>query len=266
MKKNFVIVILLLALIVSLGFIAYQNGLKDYLIDKGYIEENKKDTKKEEKKDKKETDNQEEEYLETVDSTVLDSIDKIDSAINNYCGTYKTYFTTNKVEAKDISNQLAYETVMTKLIKTNNAPISKENMEQAIKETFGKDYKFEHKTYSSCPAYTYNEQDEVYEYQGAECGGTCSLSYLSKVVKATKTNDKLEIYIRIVFTNQSLTLNDRYAFCKNADLTEIVGYATSTELTSDLTKDRLISQGSLYKLTFNKEDDNYVFASSELQQ
>ena len=37
-------------------------------------------------------------------------------------------------------------------------------------------------------------------------------------------------------------------------------------LTDTAQTDRLISKGSLYKITFTNEEDNYVFTSSELQK
>lgn len=261
MKKNIVIFLLFVAVFALAGYIAYDNGLFDSFIKK------EETVKKEEKDNKeKETITNSGELLEITDERVLDAVDKIDSAINNYCGTYQTYLTDSKTTTKDINNQFAYETVMTKLIKTNNAPISKEEMDKQIDITFGKDYKFEHKTYESCPSYTYNEQTGVYTYVGANCGGTCGPNKLSKVVKALLNENKLEVYVRIVYSNPSLTVNGRIAFCKNSDLTDIVGYIMEDNLTDTAQTDRLISKGSLYKITFTNEDDNYVFTSSELQK
>lgn len=263
MKKNIVIFLLFVAVFSLLGYIAYDNGLFDSFIK---TEEKETTDKKEKEETKKETTNTNEgEVIEVTDERVLDAIDKIDSAINNYCGTYQTYLTEEKTTTKDINNQFAYETVMTKLIKTNNAPITKEEMDNAIDETFGKDYEFEHKTYSSCPQYDYNEQTENYTYVGSGCGGTCATNKLSKVAKAMLNGNKLEIYIRIVYSNPSLTVNGRIAFCKNSDLTDIVGYIMSDNLNDESQTNRLISKGSLYKLRFTNEDDNYVFTSSELQ-
>ena len=147
MKKNIVIFLLFVAVFALAGYIAYDNGLLDSFIKK------EETVKKEEKnKKEKETITNSGELLEITDERVLDAVDKIDSAINNYCGTYQTYLTDSKTTTKDINNQFAYETVMTKLIKTNNATISKEEMDKQIDITFVKDYKFEHKTYESCPS------------------------------------------------------------------------------------------------------------------
>lgn len=253
MKKNVIIAILLIALLGSVGYTIYDKVLK---------KENTPEKELQQEKTTKET----EEYLEITDQLVLDTIDKIDSALGYYCGTEKEYMKNEKVTAKDITNELAYATVMTRLMTDTNSPIPASQLDKAIDETFGKDYQFEHKTYMTCPAYAYDAASGYYNFAEAECGGTCGPSNQKEIVKVRKTDKTLEIYERIVFANIEMSEGDKVAYCKDVNLQQVVGYLSSTDIQYNKEEvQKVISKGSLYKLTFNLEDGNYVFASSELQ-
>ena len=159
MKKNIIIVILIIALLGSVGYTVYDKVLKE-------------DTTAEKEPSQEETTKETEEYLETTDQLVLDTMDKLDSALDYYCGTEKEYMNTEKVTVQDITNEFAYATVMTKLITDTNSPVPASQLYKAIDETFGKDYQFEQKTYSSCPGYTYDAESGYYNFAGDECEGT----------------------------------------------------------------------------------------------
>lgn len=254
MKKNIVIAILIIALVGVVGYIGY---------DKFFL--SKKSVKIDEKQEEQ-IEEQKEEVLETTDETVLTAIDKIDSAWGYYCGTDSVYMTTKKVTAADISNDFAYVTVMNKLATDTNSPVQASILDQAIDETFGKNYQFQHQTYRSCPMYSYDEASGYYNFTGAECGGTCGPTNIKRIVKAIKKEQILEIYIRIIFSNPEIAEGDRYSYCKDSNLEQIVGYLSYEDriYNEDQVTD-LVSKGSLYKFTFKLEDGNYVFASSELQ-
>lgn len=254
MKKNIIIAVLLIALLGSVGYTVYDEVLK---------EENTTEKENQQEENVVEV---KEEYLETTDQLVLDAMDKINSALGYHCGTEKEYMKNTKVTVQNITNELAYATVMTKLITDTNTPISKAQVDKTIAETFGKNYQFEHKTYRSCPTYTYDATTGYYNFAGAECGGTCGPSTEKKIVKARKKDKTLEIYERIIFANTDMTEKDKIAYCKDVDLQQVVGYLSSSDIQYNQEEvQRIVSKGSLYKITFNLEDGTYVFASSELQ-
>lgn len=253
MKKNIIIVILIIALLGSVGYTVYDKVLKE-------------GSAAEKEPSQEETTKETEEYLETTDQLVLDTMDKIDSALDYYCGTEKEYMKTEKVTVQDITNEFAYATVMTKLMTDTNSPVPASQLDKAIDETFGKDYQFEHKTYRSCPGYTYDAESGYYNFAGAECGGTCGPSNEKEIVKVRKTDKTLEIYERIVFANTDMSEGDKVAYCKDVNLEQVVGYLSSSDIQYNKEEvQKIVSKGSLYKFTFNLEDGTYVFVSSELQ-
>lgn len=254
MKKNIVIAILIIALVGVVGYIGYD---KFYLVEKSV----KTDEKQEEQ-----TEDSKEEVLETTDKTVLTAINKIDSAWGYYCGTDSVYMTTKKVTTADISNDFAYVTVMNKLATDTNSPVPASRLDKAIDETFGKDYQFKHQTYRSCPLYSYDETTGYYNFTGSECGGTCGPTNIKRIVKAIKKDQTLEIYIRVIFSNPEIAEGDRYSYCKDSNLEQIVGYLSYEDrIYNEEQVTDLVSKGSLYKFTFKLENGNYVFYSSELQ-
>lgn len=251
MKKNIVIVILLIALIGMGGYIYY---------NKFFINEKQPVIKNNEEKPKQEV-------LEVTDPLVVGAIDKIDDSLNYQCGTESIYMTDKKVTIKDINNELAYATVMMKLAFNDLASISATQLDQAIAETFGKDYVFEHKTYGGCPLYEYDAASGNYNLSQKICGSTCGPTNETKIVKAIKSTDTLEIYERIIYVDTGAAQGDALAYCKDATRQQIVGYLTSNDrMYNNKKKEELIAKGSLYKLTFKLEDNNYIFVSSEKEQ
>lgn len=254
MKKNIVIAILIIALVGAVGYIGY---------DKVWSEKNPKQTNEKQKEIETEP---KEEVLETTDQVVLNAMNKINSAWGYYCGTDSVYMTTKKVTAADISNDFAYVTVMNKLATDTNSPVPASRLDQAIDETFGKDYQFEHKNYSSCPMYSYDAATGNYNFVGSACGGTCGPTNIKEIVKAIKKDQTLEIYIRVIFSNPEIAEGERYSYCKDSNLEQIVGYLSYEDrIYNEEQVTDLVSKGSLYKFTFKLEDGNYVFYSSELQ-
>ena len=99
------------------------------------------------------------------------------------------------------------------------------------------------------------------------CGGTCGPRDYVKIVKATKTDSKIELNIRVLFRG-----DEEF---KNAGGYSYPKYYKDSKKTIevDLTRDyenipletsENYQKGSLYKMIFTNEDGNYVFTSSEL--
>lgn len=136
---------------------------------------------------------------------------------------------------------------------------TEDQLNEKIKEIFGKNYKFEHKNYPSCPAWNYNAINKTYEYSGDGCGGSCGQISLRQVVKAIKTDNTIETYVRVLFVNVDKYYKDYNKTIEVTDL-EKAGDGTVKESANNLAK------GSLYKVIFTNEDGHYVFTSSELAE
>lgn len=209
------------------------------------------------------------EFLDVTDPLVQETADKIDHAFNSYCGVWD-YFTDGIFTAKDFNDDLVFEIGMYEAYKGGNkqfkegTEITKNDLYSALRRVFGMDFadKFDgYKDYNKCPGYKYDSSKEVFTQQPSACGGTCGPHHQKKIVKAVKSNDSLIIYERVVFINTAGSGIRYYEAIKQGD--EITD---KLELDNDgifVQTDSNYNYGSLYKLTFTKEDGNYVFSSSE---
>lgn len=268
-KKNtgttFLIVLLVLALIGTSGYIVY-----DKFIAKEEKQESQVTKKDDEDEDK---DKSEIKVLEVTDSEVQDVFKKISNGLSTYCGV-DDYYKNVKVTSNDITNDLAFNIAVLQIYNDKVAQGIKNpfsavgdaftatEVETKIASTFGKDYKFTHKTYELCPTFSYDVANNKYVILAMPgCGGTCGPSNLKRVVKAIKSDKTMELYVKVLFFG-GVSEVDYY---KDFNKTQKVGGLEidwNTKLPTN--SDANIAKGSLYKLVFEKEDNAYVFASSEL--
>lgn len=266
-KKNtgvtFLIVLLVLALIGTSGYICY-----DKFIARKSNQENQ--TAKEEIEDE---DKSGITVLEVTNSEVLDVFKKISHGLSIYCGV-NDYYKNVRVTSSDITNDLAFNIAVLqiyndKLAQGIERPFSTvgdaftaQEVETKIAHTFGKNYKFTHKTFELCPTFTYDAANNKYVIPTMPgCGGICGPTDLKKVVKAIKSDHTMELYVRVLFAGGA-SETDYY---KDFNKTQKVGGLEtnwSTQFPTD--SDANVAKGSLYKLIFEKEDSSYVFVSSEL--
>lgn len=204
------------------------------------------------------------EILEVVDEEVLDLFDTISYAVSYHCGV-NIYYTNDRVTAKDIDNKLAFNMALKAMIDDgenfidNPTNIKEEEMDKKIDSILGKDYEYIHGSYSVCPSYPYNEELKEYEFKGAECGGTCGPGIMKKIVKAVRLGDNLDIYVRVLFDEYENELKYYSDFDREKIVDIRKDYYGSYEF-----EDEDYYKGSLYKIRFEKEDDNMIFVSSEL--
>ena len=243
------------------------------LVDKDLIKLGKKEVNTEEKLEKSNKEKTGEiEVLEVIDPTVQSLYNNISRGLGYFCGV-DAYYTDSKVTNSSISNQLAFSIALIQLgnsgieIVNEGVTFTKEQINAEIYKIFGKNYRFKHQTRGSCPVYTYDESTGVYTIEPSACGGTCGAIDLKKIVKAVKIDETVEIYVRILFVGEE-TSNDSangtyYSYYKDYNKTQVLTLDRDYD-NMVLQSDENFAKGSLYKLKFAKEDNNYVFVESSL--
>lgn len=268
-KKNkgliMLVVILVLALIMTTGYIVY-----DKFIAGGEVEEKNDDNKVNTIKE----DISEQLVDVDVNSTeIQDLFSNISHGLNSYCGI-NYYYQDKKIFAGDLSNDLVFDIVLLQLYNDRKAqgelyPFSQigdgftvNELDEKITSTFGKNYSFTHRTINSCPVFEYDSVNQKYVINSSPgCGGTCGAMNLKKVVRALKNDQTIELYVRVLFAG-GVDTTDYY---KDYNKTQKVeGLEMDSNNFFPIESDSNVAKGSLYKLTFENEDGNYVFVSSEL--
>ena len=268
-KKNkgliMLVVILVLVLIMTTGYIVY-----DKFIAGGEVEEKNDDNKVNTIKE----DISEQLVDVDVNSTeIQDLFSNISHGLNSYCGI-NYYYQDKKIFAGDLSNDLVFDIVLSQLYNDRKAqgelyPFSQigygftvNELDEKITSTFGKNYSFTHRTINSCPVFEYDSVNQKYVINSSlGCGGTCGAMNLKKVVRALKNDQTIELYVRVLFAG-GVDTTDYY---KDYNKTQKVeGLEMDSNNFFPIESDNNVAKGSLYKLTFENEDGNYVFVSSEL--
>ncbi len=268
-KKNkgliMLVVILVLALIMTTGYIVY-----DKFIAGGEVEEKNDDNKVNTIKE----DISEQLVDVDVNSTeIQDLFSNISHGLNSYCGI-NYYYQDKKIFAGDLSNDLVFDIILSQLYNDRKAqgelyPFSQigdgftvNELDEKITSTFGKNYSFTHRTINSCPVFEYDSVNQKYVINSSPgCGGTCGAMNLKKVVRALKNDQTIELYVRVLFAG-GVDTTDYY---KDYNKTQKVeGLEMDSNNFFPIESDNNVAKGSLYKLTFENEDGNYVFVSSEL--
>ena len=259
------VVILVLALIMTTGYIVY-----DKFIAGGEVEEKNDDNKVNTIKE----DISEQLVDVDVNSTeIQDLFSNISHGLNSYCGI-NYYYQDKKIFAGDLSNDLVFDIVLSQLYNDRKAqgelyPFSQigdgftvNELDEKITSTFGKNYSFTHRTINSCPVFEYDSVNQKYVINSSPgCGGTCGAMNLKKVVRALKNDQTIELYVRVLFAG-GVDTTDYY---KDYNKTQKVeGLEMDSNNFFPIESDNNVAKGSLYKLTFENEDGNYVFVSSEL--
>lgn len=268
-KKNkgliMLVVILVLALIMTTGYIVY-----DKFIAGGEVEDKNDDNKVNTIKE----DISEQLVDVDVNSTeIQDLFSNISHGLNSYCGI-NYYYQDKKIFAGDLSNDLVFDIILSQLYNDRKAqgelyPFSQigdgftvNELDEKITSTFGKNYSFTHRTINSCPVFEYDSVNQKYVINSSPgCGGTCGAMNLKKVVRALKNDQTIELYVRVLFAG-GVDTTDYY---KDYNKTQKVeGLEMDSNNFFPIESDNNVAKGSLYKLTFENEDGNYVFVSSEL--
>lgn len=176
------------------------------------------------------------------------------------CGSIETFAKDKIVTANDINNLYAANTV------TYNEPyneedrpdtISLKDFTKEVKKYYGENYEFNAETLvdvKGLAGYIYN--DGVFKKRSNNWGGTCGFASSYRYNDVKKVNDKLEIYVYVVFSGKTSDGLD--------DGTYYADYNRTNKIEKfDLFNDEDYKKGTLYKFTFKLENNNYIFVSSE---
>ena len=225
------------------------------------------------KVDEKETDEEvadetDEEVGELVDisasevEAIFNNLDTLGTTVNtNRCGVMTfDYYKDHKITVNDISNDTVSYVVLRQLknsgIEFNeNVTFTKAQVRDIIIKTFGKNYTYEYKSIDYCPGITYDPSTELYKIGVPACGGACIQGDIKKMESYEAKGKKLEIMVRVLFSSKN---PEDFKFFSDYSKTKVADIDMS-----NLESDSNFAKGSLYKLTFTKEDGNYVFVSSE---
>lgn len=244
-----VIILLMLVIIALVGYIAY---------DKGYIFNKKEVTTKEAVKNNKA------EKKEKV-ITSLEVTDPIVQQLYSNVGLdiaclKSAYFKDKKVVASDIDKDYATRVLFNKL-GYSVSTFTKSQVDDIFNSIYGKNYKFVHGNMNGCPTVTYDSNSEIYTVVSAGCGWTCGPSDLKKIVKAERTSNEVSIYFRVLFLGDNASNN--YDYYKDYNKTQKLDLKTDEAgVPEDI--DSNYAKGSLYKMIFVKDNNNYVFRESNL--
>lgn len=179
------------------------------------------------------------------------------------------------VEVNDLSTEYKNRLAYFKLLhdKSYNDDILKSSdLEEYYYKLFGKNEKYIPKSFEH---YSYDEKEDVY-YADENVGDLSWYRYANKFYKALKNGNKIELYEYVVVYNENIdfdsdihkvgvfsNINDADNYknvLKEFDYEELDNEVAINDI-ENMNKYRYITNH--YKLTFEKEDGNYVFKQIE---
>jgi hypothetical protein len=256
---------LVIVLILALGYIAYDKGLIFGNSSTNTTDVSDKDNNAGNKKDEEENENKD--YitkLEVNDNTVVDLFNKMNSVAGHYCGVSE-YYTDSKVTAASLGNEFVYELAVSNVEKMyGKVDITEAQFDNVVSSILGSNYKYNHIAYANkCTRYVYNPNTKVYVYQtNLECGGSCGIHDLRKVVGAYKDDKTLTIEIGVLFATDNG--NNTYSFYKDYKKTQVVtDYEKENGVEYAKETIENAKKGTIYNMVFTLENGNYVYSYTE---
>lgn len=274
MKKNVGFIVLFLVIGLLLGCCG------------GYFYANSNQGVKE--KEKKEVKESKVEVLD-LSSKEIDVMNKL-SIFGCNVLPYDYFLKKDKVSVNDISNKDAINFISSdnfsenKEIKKDESgaeyvEVDEDVILEKIQKRFGKNYKFEHKTYDdSLILLEYNKEKKQYKVTlpGFHCTGPTSTT-IDRITKAYKVDNKLVITYRILFGESVMNPTGEYyakyykdynnkELIPQKDLQYVPNHYEPSLYVADSDYLKNYSYGSEYEFTFEKQGNEYVFVSSELKK
>ena len=249
--RNFVLFVVACILIVCIGFGGFFLGM-NYEDGEFFSKEDKSEEKTKKKKETKI------ENLNVTDSIVQTVFNRIN--LNDKCDS-KIFISNKKITPTDVEDKSIASAVFAYFSRQNpNSNLAesytRDQVNDASKVLFGKSFSYPHGDVNLCPHYTFDAENGIYKQEGAGCGGTCSpFTIKTRIVRAQKVDDTLEIYVRALFPKDGKYYSD---YDKTNELSLVVNYEGVP-----YDSDENYAKGDLYKFIFELEDDNYYFVSSE---
>ncbi len=257
-----IIFILSIALILSLGYIAY---------DKGFIFNDGNKTDNSLKENGKEEETEEKDFitrLEVNDSLVVSLFNKLNMAVDHYCGVDE-YYTNSKVSVFGLGNEFVFDVAVFSVENMyGKVDITEEQFNNVVSSIFGSGYKYQHVQYSNkCAPYLYSSNIKAYKYQDSTaCGGSCGPYNIKQILGAYKYDDKLVIEVGVLFADVEYVNNETVGFNYYKDYNRtVVVNDYDKDSVSGFAIDNVLNakKGTLYNMVFNLENDNYVYSYTE---
>lgn len=279
-KKNFVIGILIVLLLCSVGLIVYL-----------YIDKSNSVVNDENVEQKEEVVENKIEELDVNDELVQNLYKKIDVFTTNMYKDYFGYIFKDRLIYSDIPNDVKLYVAMQNLLNSMNEDYSElENagineyyidslmIEKNVRDVFG-NVDFEHESFGgmcstakNMKGYTYDKNKLRY-YVNFNCGCSFSCPFIkTKLIKSIKNNNDIELYQLMFYRENGTENNEPYDYIyKNIDSEKVDsiklefdpdrGFALDYDKIFEQYKDKL----DTYKYTFkyNEEDNKYYFYSVE---
>lgn len=258
---------LVIVLILAFGYIAYDKGLIfNNFGNNTDVSDKNNNTSNEENENEGTSVENGITKLEVNDSMVIDLFNKMNNVSGHYCGVSE-YYTDSKVTASSLGNEFVYELAVLNIEKMyGKVDITEAQFENVVSSILGSNYKYNHIPYTDkCSHYVYNSNTKAYSYQAKlECGGTCGIHDLRKVVGAYK-DDKtktLTIEVGVLFATDNG--DNTYSFYKDYKKTQVVtDYEKETGVEYAKETIENAKKGTIYNMVFTLENGNYVYSYTE---
>lgn len=216
------------------------------------------------------------ESLEISDPLVVGLLEKVTGGMN--CKDYsELYLKDKKFSSGDFTNEEIYNLALNNLynkivnLNTNPAiynPFTVDELNDEIERIVGKNYKFKHKTYETCPIWNYNAVDKNYIVSSNPACGCTTGPYhnIVKTVKVERDSNSIVVYQRVIFVD-SATGKGYSDYKKNNEITDLVMSYTDLggNLITTIDENNLsnFSKGALYRIVFEDQNNSYIFSFAE---
>lgn len=205
---------------------------------------------------------------EVVEEISLDTVfpyDLVDSVTMSEYSDYSDYlYLKDKLNVEDINNQVLLSLAARKYLYANNTTtMTSEDMKKSIKSLFG-NVKYKDTTINagSCLGESAEYKKGKYSFAG-DCGGSYISHFITKIVKATRYKDRVEIIQKVGYADYDFPNDEvKELIYKDNSLKDLIGKedATNDTVIYEKYKDSFPE----YMFTFNYEDEEYHFESIEL--
>lgn len=269
--KNFLLVLLMIIIVAGTGCAIY------YQVDR-FNKKTEVDTKTSEEQKEEKTE-EKAEKLDVNSEQVTSLMKKVD-VVNDFYSTgeqmqgyfyIKDKYTKNEIDdtiklliglnSIDLKNRFE----RTNEYELGTVKLTALEVRNSIENVFGKDITYndvkEKITMPFCAvgAVTFNSEDNSYLITEPGCGGTLNPYYSTKIISATKYENRIEIEEKAIYiTANTENENNITTNIYKANKTDLIAENITT---SDY--DQYFDKTDSYKYTFKLEDENYYFESVE---
>lgn len=193
---------------------------------------------------------------------VKDLISRLD--YNTNCGVNEVLYKNSKTTIENLDDNYLKILIAKEANKNglkNNISFTKEEFESSAKTLFGNNINLTLENITGiCPSITYDEVNQKFNGNTEQCEATsCSYVNARHIVKAEEDDDGVYIYVAVAAINQESrkisNLNDLNSVIDGIDPN-----------TFDIKNDYSKVNNYKYTYTYDKDNNNYIFKSIELQK